>query len=160
MRKRVTILLNGNGGHRSQMQRLFDKIKEVDDAPYINITEPKGGINGVEKTYYTFALRDKHSKAKSILLAPITLIHYIFLMLRCFMTYKIAGVITTGPGICIPFSLFFKLFRVPIVYIETWSRFRTKSFSGRIMYRFANKFYVQNESLLELYPDAIYSGLL
>ncbi|MCM8011711.1 UDP-N-acetylglucosamine transferase subunit ALG14, partial [Enterobacter hormaechei] len=33
-------------------------------------------------------------------------------------------------------------------------------FSGRIMYHLASKFYVQNESLLQLYPKAIFSGRL
>ncbi|HAO9336376.1 TPA: polysaccharide biosynthesis protein, partial [Escherichia coli] len=47
-----------------------------------------------------------------------------------------------------------------VIYIETWSRFTTYSLSGRIMYRLSNKFYIQNKSLLELYPKAIYSGRL
>ncbi|EFD8919357.1 polysaccharide biosynthesis protein, partial [Escherichia coli] len=36
----------------------------------------------------------------------------------------------------------------------------TYSLSGRIMYRLSNKFYIQNKSLLKLYPKAIYSGRL
>ncbi|HBH9612460.1 polysaccharide biosynthesis protein, partial [Escherichia coli] len=73
---------------------------------------------------------------------------------------NIKVIVTTGPGIAIAATLAAKLVGTKVIYIETWSRFTTYSLSGRIMYRLSNKFYIQNKSLLELYPKAIYSGRL
>ncbi len=81
-------------------------------------------------------------------------------MSKLVLKYNIKIIITTGPGMAIPAALVAKLLRVEIIHIETWSRFSTYSLSGRIMYHLADKFYVQNESLLKLYPEAIYSGRL
>ena len=46
------------------------------------------------------------------------------------------------------------------VFFVTWSRFETQSYAGKVMYRIADRFYIQNKSLLKFYPKAIYSGLL
>ncbi|MDD2698435.1 MAG: hypothetical protein PHF17_06500 [Arcobacteraceae bacterium] len=67
--------------------------------------------------------------------------------------YDVKAVVSTGPGIV---SLFFKIFGKKIVFVETWSRFETKSMTGKI----ADKFYIQNKSLQKHYPKAIYGGLL
>lgn len=160
MRKRVTILINGDGGHKSQMQRLFDKIKKVDNGVYINLSEPGASINGVEYVYNLFPLRDKHSRFKTILLLPVIIVSYFTVIILCLIKYKVSGIISTGPGIAIPVSIFLKLFGTKVIYIETWSRFHTRSFSGWLMYKFADKFYIQNYSLLKLYPKGIYCGLL
>ena len=74
--------------------------------------------------------------------------------------YNVVGLLSTGPGIAIIPSLFFRVFSVPIVFIETWSRFETKSFTGKVMYMVADKFYVQTREQLKYYPKAIYSGML
>ena len=74
--------------------------------------------------------------------------------------YNVLAVVSTGPGIAIVVSLFFKIFLVKIIFIETWSRFNTKSLTGTIMYKISNKFYIQNKSLQSIYPNSIYSGLL
>ncbi|WP_081652368.1 PssD/Cps14F family polysaccharide biosynthesis glycosyltransferase [Cyclobacterium qasimii] len=74
--------------------------------------------------------------------------------------YDVLSVISTGPGLAIPFSFLFKRGHSKIVFIETWSRFETQSYAGKVMYRLADKFYIQNKSQVKFYPKAIYSGLL
>jgi hypothetical protein len=81
-------------------------------------------------------------------------------MLWLMMKYNPKGFISTGPGVALLSGLLFKIFRKKIVYIETWSRFYSKSMTGKYMYLLAGRFYVQNIELLQLYPNAIYSGLL
>ena len=51
-----------------------------------------------------------------------------------------------------------KIFKSKIIYIETFANSKTKSKSGSIIYKFADLFIVQWESMLELYPNAVYGG--
>ncbi|HAS0848176.1 TPA: polysaccharide biosynthesis protein, partial [Enterobacter hormaechei subsp. xiangfangensis] len=90
-------------------------------------------------------------------LGPLNIFLKTFLIIR---RTNCRAIVTTGPGIAISAAIAAKLLNVKIIHIETWSRFTTRSFSGRIMYHLASKFYVQNESLLQLYPKAIFSGRL
>jgi len=46
------------------------------------------------------------------------------------------------------------------VHVETWSRFETRSWTGRVMYRIADRFYVQNREQKRHYPHSIFGGLL
>ncbi|HGS3207216.1 TPA: polysaccharide biosynthesis protein, partial [Streptococcus pneumoniae] len=34
----------------------------------------------------------------------------------------------------------------------------TPTLTGRILYRYADRFYVQWESMLDIYPNAVYKG--
>ena len=70
------------------------------------------------------------------------------------------AVISTGPGPAVPASLLAKLLGVKVIYIETGSRVFTLSASGKILYRFADLFFVQWPELLSLCPKAIYAGRL
>jgi beta-1,4-N-acetylglucosaminyltransferase len=47
-----------------------------------------------------------------------------------------------------------------VIYIETGSRVFALSSSGRILYRFADLFFVQWPELLAAYPKAVYEGRL
>ena len=74
------------------------------------------------------------------------------------MKYSVAGSVTTGPGLGIVPSLIFRLFGKRVVAFETWSKFYEPSIAGRILYRFAGLFFIQNESLKEKYPKALFRG--
>ena len=50
------------------------------------------------------------------------------------------------------------LFGSKIIYIETFANSETKSLTGRLVYPIADLFIVQWESMLKLYPKAIYGG--
>ncbi|MGL6434179.1 PssD/Cps14F family polysaccharide biosynthesis glycosyltransferase [Aeromonas caviae] len=88
---------------------------------------------------------------------PFKIIYHLIGLIK---KYKFRAVITTGPGVGIISSIILKFFGSKVIHVETWSRFNTYSFTGRVMYKIADKFYVQNKSLLKLYPKAIYSGKL
>jgi UDP-N-acetylglucosamine:LPS N-acetylglucosamine transferase len=69
-------------------------------------------------------------------------------------------IITSGANIAVPVSLFGRLCGVKIVFIETGSRVRTLSATGKFMYRIAHLFLVQWEPLLRDCPRAVYAGRL
>lgn len=67
-------------------------------------------------------------------------------------------IITTGTHTAVPMCYIGKLFKSKVIFIETFANSKTKTVSGRLIYPIADTFIVQWESMLELYPKAIYGG--
>lgn len=165
MKPKVILLIYGSGGHRAQMDKLLAKInKEYEEgkASFIGITESDASIihPDIIETYEQPPFRNKYFSFMNLFSAPRKYFNFISCFAKINKNYKVLSVISTGPGLAIPFSILFKLKRTKIVFIETWSRFETQSYAGKVMYRIADKFYIQNKSLKKFYPKAIYSGLL
>ena len=66
--------------------------------------------------------------------------------------------ITTGVLATIPLALLMKLFKRKLIYIESFAKVTSKTLSGKLLYKYADQFYVQWEEMLKLYPNAIYKG--
>jgi UDP-N-acetylglucosamine:LPS N-acetylglucosamine transferase len=79
-------------------------------------------------------------------------------VLRICRRYKVSGVISTGPGLCIIPMLLMRLMGYKTVFVETFCRFNSRSMTGRVMYKIAHRFLIQNKQLQALYPDADYCG--
>ncbi|MFH4543810.1 PssD/Cps14F family polysaccharide biosynthesis glycosyltransferase [Vibrio alginolyticus] len=152
------LLIFGEGGHSQQMSRLCQHIS-VDKKDVISLVDKENISSSISSTEYVVPkLRSKYSVGFSTTLK--NTIRNMTEFLRVFNDHNVKIVISTGPGICIIPSIFYKLKGREVIYIETWCRFSTKSLTGKVMYYVADKFYVQNRELLTLYPKAIYSGRL
>ena len=83
----------------------------------------------------------------------------LWIVFRAFLKERPQVVISTGSEVAIPVFVMAKLFRVRTVYIETIASFATVSLTGRLLYPFADKFYVQNQESLKNYgPRAEFHG--
>lgn len=160
------LLVCGKGGHAEQMSRLIDHIDNNLNIEYLSIVEKGTKLRNkdiiFDKTVHVMPLRPK-----DIQNIFITTGQSFFSMFQCFtatiyliVKYKYKLMISTGPGIAIPVAIICKLFRCRIIHIETWSRFYSKSFAGKYMYKLATDFWVQNKELLLLYPKAKFVGRL
>ncbi len=69
-------------------------------------------------------------------------------------------ILSTGAGPVVPFAIVGKLLGIRSIFIETFARLLERSWSGAIMYRLADRFFYQWESLRPLYPKATYGGWL
>ena len=67
-------------------------------------------------------------------------------------------VVTTGSHNVGPMCCLAKLFRKKVIFIETIANSTTPTRAGRLIYKFADYFIVQWESMLDVYPNAIYGG--
>ena len=67
-------------------------------------------------------------------------------------------VVCTGVLATVPMCLLCKLFGKKLVYIESYAKVRTPTLTGKLLYPFADRFYVQWRELLEFYPKAVYVG--
>lgn len=158
--KPVLLAIYGEGGHQSEMASLIKYLSSADDAFEI-VSLGSGQLAESVLDHYSIKdVRSKHSRLQSLVLfIPILFVH-LYTLLKIIRRYKIRGVISTGPGLCVMPMLVCRLLGIKTVFVETYCRFTTRSMTGRVMSKVANRFLVQNEELKSLYPNAEYCGRL
>jgi UDP-N-acetylglucosamine:LPS N-acetylglucosamine transferase len=70
-------------------------------------------------------------------------------------------ILSTGAGPAVPFAIVGRLFfRSKSVFVETFTRVRIPSLTGRIMYWLADRFFYQSRGLDSYFPKGEYGGSL
>lgn len=67
-------------------------------------------------------------------------------------------IISTGALATIPFCLIGHFFGARLVFIESFAKIDSPTLTGKLLYRYADRFYVQWESMMPFYPNARYIG--
>jgi UDP-N-acetylglucosamine:LPS N-acetylglucosamine transferase len=70
------------------------------------------------------------------------------------------ALLTSGPALAVPFAFWARLLGVRVIFVETGSRVRRLSLTGRLMRPLAHLFFVQWPQLREQHPAGIYAGRL
>lgn len=140
-----------SGGHFEQLMMLKPLMEKYDS---ILVTEKtKYGAGKLDiKTYYV-----KQINRKEWLFVP-KFIANMWKSVRIILKEKPTVMITTGVLATIPLALLMKLFKRKLIYIESFAKVTSKTLSGKLLYKYADQFYVQWEEMLKLYPNAIYKG--
>jgi len=81
-----------------------------------------------------------------------------FQSLAIYLSEKPDVVICTGVLAMVPMCLLAKMARKKLIYIESFAKVTSPTISGKLMYKFADRFYVQWEQMLEIFPNAICKG--
>lgn len=140
-----------SGGHYEQLMMLKTLMKKYDS--FIVTEKTAYQINnGSHKTYYL--LQTNREERGCIF----RLIENSFKSLRILVKEQPDVVICTGVLAMLPLCLLCKLFRKKLVYIESFAKVTSPTLSGKLLYRYADQFYVQWPKMKEIYPDAIYLG--
>lgn len=160
MSDKVVLVIYGRGGHQEQMRRLLNQLKKTSpEMKFVSIADVPGVFGAIEHLECPEP-RDKFSKWGSPLKVCYAAMVSLIQCLRLSLKYDITGIVSTGPGMAVLPSSLFRLLGKQVIYIESWSRFYSGSLTGQFMYRIANVFYVQNKSMLAIFPKAKYSGRL
>lgn len=155
MKKKKVMFISSTGGHLDELMQLKELFNKYD---YTIITE---------KTKSNINLKDKHPKRISYLvygtkdkplIYPFKLLFNCFKSLFIYIKVRPKYIISTGAHTAGPMCYIGKIFGSKIIYIETFANSETKSLTGRLVYPIADLFIVQWESMLNLYPKAIYGG--
>ncbi|MBJ8051878.1 polysaccharide biosynthesis protein [Bacillus cereus] len=146
--------ISSTGGHLTQLKNI---IKSFDASKIKVITEKNETTVSLQKNYDISYLAQQERKN---IFFP--LIFFINIILSFWYVIKIRPqyIISTGAGAVIPFCIFGKIFGGKLIFIESFAKVQTPTITGRILYHFADKFYVQWEELLEVYEDAEFKGRL
>jgi UDP-N-acetylglucosamine:LPS N-acetylglucosamine transferase len=69
-----------------------------------------------------------------------------------------AAIVTTGAGVAAPFAWIARMYKIPVVYIESLTRIEGLSLSARMIRPVAERMYVQWPEATEHAPDARFAG--
>lgn len=140
-----------SGGHYEQLLMLKPLMEKYDSFIVTEATRYSTIVNN-QKIYY---LSQVNRKERSFLLR---MAFNALKSLEIFVKERPDVVICTGVLACIPLCLLAKLFRKKLIYIESFAKVSSPTETGKLLYKFADRFYVQWESMKEFYPNAICLG--
>lgn len=149
------LFISSTGGHLSEMLQLKDMFNKYD---YHIVTE---------KTKSNLKLKEEFSNKVNYLIYgskthivsyPFKLIANCFASLFLYIKIRPKVIITTGAHTAGPMCCIGKIFGSKIIYIETFANINTKTVTGKLIYKFADLFIVQWDSMLKLYPKAVLGG--
>jgi UDP-N-acetylglucosamine:LPS N-acetylglucosamine transferase len=160
-RPEVILMVYGKGGHAAQMTRFIKGAPtELKNKQFIALSDVKIKDNAFFQQYYCIEARDKFSHLKNVIIFFMYFIWSFTQMVRILKKYRVISMISTGPGIAILPAIVCRLIGIKVIYFESWSRVYSPSLAGKIMYRVADLFFIQHESLQKLYPKSRFFGRL
>lgn len=151
------LFISSTGGHFEELMKLEPLMKKYDS--YIATEKIKSNLylkdKYKDKMFYLIYGTKDH-----IISYPFKLLANCFISLYIFFKIRPDVVVTTGAHTAGPMCCIAKIFRKKIIFIETMANINKKTITGRLVYKFADLFIVQWESMLKIYPKAIYRGLI
>ncbi len=176
-----TCVVLGSGGHTSEMCSLiqvldperyeFEFIVAQTDAksePFVRAQFLQQHQQQQQKRSLVFHRIPRSREVKQSYVTSIFTTMYALLYTTFLTLVKIAPdlVLVNGPGTCVPVCFSCYLLRllgikhVKFIYVESAARVKSLSLSGKILYRFMDRFLVQWPDLVHCYPRAEYIGRL
>lgn len=150
-KKKKLCFAASTGGHFEQLMMLRPLMGEYDSFILTEKTAYSVAKEG-DRVYY---LSQVNRKEKSWFFA---MIKNSFQSLGIFLKERPDAIICTGVLAMIPMCLLCKLFGKKLIYLESFAKVTSPTETGKLLYKFADRFYVQWESMLEIYPNAIFLG--
>lgn len=140
-----------SGGHFEQLMMLRPLMEKYDSFVITEKTSYKAKIKG-QNMYY---MKQVNRKEKTFF--P-RMISNTFRALKIYRKEKPDVVICTGVLAMIPMCLIAKIHGRKLIYIESFAKVTSATLTGKLLYKFADQFYVQWPEMLKIYPKAIYLG--
>lgn len=140
-----------SGGHYEQLMMLKPLMEKYDSFVVTEKTDYSAKAK-TEKTYYVHQVnrREKDFVWK--------MIQNSWKSIKIYKKEKPDIVICTGVLAMIPICLFSKMMGKRLIYIESFAKVTSPTKTGKLLYKFADRFYVQWEPMMKIYPKAIYLG--
>ncbi|QPJ84747.1 polysaccharide biosynthesis protein [Sarcina sp. JB2] len=150
MKKKVCFIAS-SGGHFEQLMMLKPLMEKHDS--FIVTEKTKYSVsNSKFNTYYLKQVNRREFKFL------FNMIINSFKSIIIFIKEKPEVVISTGALATIPICLISKIFKRKIIFIESFAKVNSPTLTGKLVYKFADRFYVQWEEMKEFYPNALYEG--
>lgn len=151
-RKEIKICFAASSGGHFEQLLMLKKLMEKYDSFIVTEKTLYAPLFDDIKLYY---MKQVNRKEFTFIFRMIA---NLFRSLHIFFREKPDVLITTGAMAMIPMCLIAKMFRKKLIFIESFAKVTSPTKTGKLMYKYADRFYVQWESMLEIYPDAIYLG--
>jgi UDP-N-acetylglucosamine:LPS N-acetylglucosamine transferase len=154
------LFVAGSGGHVAQLSILLQKIGDKYKSEIMLEKSDKLGVDKFSKKYRIYTASAIRGKNESKFMTLFRILSNSFKSVIILIRSNPKLIITTGPGLGIPICILGKIVGKKIIVIESWSRTKTKSYVGTILYPFSDLFFVQWPEMLKQYPKAKYVGRL
>lgn len=154
MKKRV-LFISSCGGHLTELMQLKEMFKKYD---YHVITEKTKSTKNMKNEYKNRIHYLIYGTKDYMLTYPIKLLLNSFLSLYWFIKIRPKYIISTGAHTAGPICCIGKIFGSKIIFIETFANITKPTITGKLIYKFADLFIVQWESMKKFYPNAVYGG--
>lgn len=139
-----------SGGHFEQLMMLRPLMERYES---FVVTEKAGyGIKTPVKCYYLQQVNRRQWQC------PIYMLVNMLRSLKILYLEKPDVVVCTGVLAMIPLCIEAKIFGRKLIYIESFAKVTTATMTGKFLYRYADRFYVQWPQMKEIYPDAVCLG--
>ena len=145
-------LISSSGGHFEQLKMLTKLNKKYKTF----IVTEKTDYNKEDKKINYFVMQVNRKEKLFIF----KMIGILFKSLYIFIKERPDVIISTGVLSAIPMLYIGHIFKKKVIYIESFAKINSPTMTGNLIYKhhIANQFYVQWESMLKYYPNAIYKG--
>lgn len=149
------IFISSSGGHLSellQMKELFHIYSSI-LVTEKDFSSENLHIDGLKDIIYL-----NEARRDNMLSFCWSNIRNLFRSIVIYFRVRPKVIVTTGANTAVYMAIFSKIFKTKLIFIETMAAIDEKSITGNILYRFADSFFIQWQSLQELYPSAEYIG--
>ena len=151
MKKQKKIcLISSSGGHFEQLKML----KELSRKYEVFIVTEKTKYNKDDKNINSFLIQVNRKEVLFLVKMIINAIKSLKIIIR----EKPDVIISTGVLATIPMCILGKKFHKKLIYIESFAKITSPTKTGKLLYKYADSFYVQWEEMLKYYPNAICKG--
>lgn len=150
------MFISSTGGHLNEMLMLKSMFKKyrykliTEKTPTTKILKQEYGKKNV--SYLIYGTR------KHLITYPFKLLINSIKSLYLFLKFRPDFVLSTGAHTAGPMCLIAHIFKKKVIFIETFANSETPSVTGSIVYKFADLFIVQWESMLKVYDKATFGG--
>jgi UDP-N-acetylglucosamine:LPS N-acetylglucosamine transferase len=165
-KKRHFLVVLGAGGHTRQMLRLVELLGPDYDYSYVISKNDPVSVDKIAIPGEIFYITQPREKIRGRTDGAFTVLRR--MPISVWQAWQILSrsrpdaIFGAGPSLQIPIAIAAKMRGIPHIFIETASKIEFLSFTARLVYRLHlyNRFYVQWESLTEMYPGTRYAGRL
>lgn len=151
------LFIASTGGHLNELLQLKPMFEKYD---YHLITERDNTTLNLKSEYKDKISYLKYGTRSKIFSYIFIFIFNIIKSIYLYAIIKPKYIVTTGTHTAVPICYIAKMLGTKIIFIETFANRNTKTLSGKLVYPIANLFVVQWKEMLELYPKAIYGGMI
>lgn len=140
-----------SGGHLEELMVLRPLMEQYDS---FIVTERTKHEAAGQKSQIYYLMQVNRLERTCIL----RLIANAFLSLKILLAERPDIIITTGVLAIIPLCLLGKALGKRLIFIESYANVYSPTKTGKLLYWFADQFYVQWPELMAYYPKAVYFG--
>lgn len=143
--------VGSSGGH---LNHLLKVKKAFDEYESFWVTFDKIDANSAlagEKVYHAFFPTNRNLT---------NLVKNFWLAIKVLVAEKPDVIISSGAAVAVPFFYVGKILGAKLIYVEVIDRIDSPTLTGKLVYPITNLFLVQWETMLQVYPKAMYIGRL